>query len=299
MRPKSNGLLLTLTAFAALLQSGVQSHAASPESVTIAPVTPWNVDYGAKLCSLRRGFGAKDKPTILIMDRFGPTDSFQFTVVGDEFKSFQQGQPVMLRFGAQKPRRMTYVIPGRSTNKTATLFFPRVSLAETFDDNDKNDEKGWTPTVTQATEASIASVTISYPGKTRTFTTGSLAKPMDALRACTANLVESWGFDPKQQATLSAWPEPKTRPTRWIGSEDYPRSMTSYGKQAQVNFRLSIDAQGAPTACDVQSSYNDPKFDQLTCALLMRRARFEPARDANGNAIPWFYLNTVRWVMLS
>lgn len=69
------------------------------------------------------------------------------------------------------------------------------------------------------------------------------------------------------------------------------------GKQAQVNLRLSIDAQGTPTACEIQSSYNDPQFDKLTCSLLMRRGRFDPARDAEGTAVPWFFIHTVRWIM--
>lgn len=209
---RMSALRAMLLAAAALLPLGLQCHAAEPNAATIAPLTPWNVDYGAKLCSLRRGFGTSEKPSILTMDRFGPRDAFQLSVVSDEFRSFQQGQPVTLQFGEQKPRSVTYVIPGTSQKKTAALFFPMVSLAETTDDDDKGDEKGWTPSVTPATEASIKSITIAIPGRARTFATGSLAEPMEALRQCTDDLVASWGCDPKQQSTLSAWPVPKSSP---------------------------------------------------------------------------------------
>ncbi len=42
---------------------------------------------------------------------------------------------------------------------------------------------------------------------------------------------------------------------------------------------------------------NKKKFDDATCAALMRRVRFTPALDAKGQPVPSFYLNTVRWIM--
>lgn len=101
---------------------------AQAKTVDLAPITPWNVDYGEKICTLRRGFGHNDRPSVIIINRFGPTDRFQLTIVSDEFKSFSQGQTLSLQFGEQKPRRLDSVIPGQTSTKTATLFF-RVRLS--------------------------------------------------------------------------------------------------------------------------------------------------------------------------
>ena len=240
--------------------------------VSLAPFTPWNVNYGEKICTLRRGFGAKEKPSVIIIDRFGPTDMFQLTVVSDEFKSFEQGKILTLRFGEQKPRRIGSVVPGQTSTKTATLFFGNISLSEMI--GDEND--GWRPEVTSATEASVQTISISYFSQERTFQTGPLDKAFDALRKCTNDLVTTWGLDPKEQATLLRRPEPHSVPSEWFIPSDYPSAMRNLGKQALVNFRLSVSAQGTPTACEIQSSYNDKKFDELTCAALMRRARFSP-----------------------
>lgn len=227
------------------------------------------------------------------MDRFGPTDTFQLTIVSDEFRSFQQGQALTLRFGDQKPRRIASVVPGKAGNGTTTLFFANTSLSETIEGEDED----WDPPVAAATEAAVKNIVISYGGRERLFATGSLDKAFDALRRCTDNLVTTWGLDSKQQATLSKRPGPLSKPAAWISSSDYPPAMFARGKQALVNFRLSVSAQGTPTACEIQSSYNDKKFDEATCAALMRRARFTPAMDASGQAVPSFYLNTVRWIM--
>lgn len=153
--------------------------------------------------------------------------------------------------------------------------------------------------MTAATEAMIRTIKISIYGHERVFKTGPLDKPFEALRKCTDNLVSTWGLDPKQQATLSERPRPRSSPGGWLAPNDYPSSMRMRGKQAQVNFRLSVSAEGAPTACEVQSSYNDKTFDDVTCRVLMRRARFSPALDAKGQPVPSFYLNTVRWIMQS
>lgn len=266
---------------------------AEAKPIILTPFTPWNVDYGEKICTLRRGFGTKEKPSVVIMDRFGPTDTFQLTIVSDEFRSFQQGKALSLQFGEQKARRTASVVPGKAGSGTTTLFFANTSLSETIERQDED----WDPPVTVATEAAVKTIAVSYGGRERVFATGSLDKAFEALRKCTDNLVTTWGFDPKQQAALSKRPGPLSKHTAWISSSDYPSAMLIRGKQALVNFRLSVSAQGSPTACEIQSSYNDKKFDEATCAALMRRARFTPALDATGQAVPSFYLNTVRWIM--
>jgi hypothetical protein len=285
----------TLIVVAALASSFLPTGTAKAKTDILAPYTPWNVDYGERICTLRRGFGNREKPSILIMDRFGPTDSFQLTVVSDTFKSFEQGDALSLQFGEQEAQRIEGVIPGKAGTKEATLFFSNVSLAEKVSGKQKDED--WRPPVTPAIEAAAKTIAISYFGHQRIFQTGPLDKPFAALRKCTDDLVATWGLDPKQQAMLSKRPEPLTKPYTWLKSADYPSTMLNLGKQAQVNFRLSVSAEGAPTACEVQSSYNDKKFDEVTCAVLMRRVRFSPALDVKGIAVPSFYLNTVRWIM--
>jgi hypothetical protein len=288
---KVTGSVVGFTGLIALLSASALEAA---KSTVLPPITPWNVDWSTTTCSLHRAFGSKDNPSILTIERFGPTTSFQLSIISDEFKSFQQGDAVQLRFGENPSRRITGVSPGKSgASGKAILFFASQSLAPRIE----TDDEDWDPPVTPATEAAVKSISVSYYGHERTFVTGPLDKPFEALSKCTDDLVSTWGLDPKQQATLTAHPMPKARPNTWIMSSDYPRAMLSNGKQALVSFRLAIDASGTPTACEVQRSYNDKKFDEVTCALLLRRARFSPALDANGKPIASYYLNTVRWIM--
>ena len=259
----------------------------------LAPTSPWNVDWSETTCSLRRLFGTKEKESLLVMERYGPTDYFQLTIVSDEFKSYRQGETLWLKFGDGEKRRITTASPGKSGKGTATLFFTSQSLSQPIDTG----PEPWVPQVTPATEAATKTISISYYGRERIFAVGPMGKAFEALRKCTDNLVSTWGLDPKQQAQLTKRPTPLANPASWVRSGDYPTAMLNLGKQALVNFRLSVDAQGIPTACEVQRSYNDKKFDEATCAILMRRARFSPALDSEEKPVASYYLNTVRWIM--
>jgi hypothetical protein len=281
--------------FAGLIALFSASSLEAAKPTILPPISPWNVDWSETTCSLRRAFGSKDDPSILTIERFGPTPSFQLSIISNEFKSFQQGGAVQLKFGDNKPRRITTVSPGRSgASGKAILFFGSQSLAQPIE----TDDEDWDPPVTPATEAAVKSISVSYFGHERVFVTGPMDKPFAALSTCTDDLVKFWGLDPKQQATLTQRPKPLASPATWIKSADYPAAMLTGGKQALVSFRLSVDARGIPTACEIQRSYNDKKFDDVTCTLLVRRARFSPALDAAGQAIASYYLSTVRWVMM-
>ncbi|VWX53618.1 TonB family protein [Novosphingobium sp. 9U] len=282
------------TAVTAATLLGLATPAMAAKTVTLDPISPWNVNWSETTCTLRRMFGTKEHPSMIMMERFGPYDHFQLVVSGPDFKGVQQGTtPVNLRFGDAEPKPLKQVTPGKAVNGTPALFLGNLSLSAQF----RDELETWSPRVTHATEAATKSIAVLYGGKERIFATGPLDKAFDAMRTCTDNLVAHWGFDPKQQASLTKRAEPLTSPARWLNPDDYPGAMRQVGKQALVAFRLSVDAQGKPTACEIQRSYNDKTFDEVTCAIIMRRARFSPAQDAKGEPIASYYLNTVRWIM--
>jgi protein TonB len=77
--------------------------------------------------------------------------------------------------------------------------------------------------------------------------------------------------------------------------EDYPADALERGAEGRVRVRVLINPRGGPQACEVLDSANDASLDAATCALLLERARFRPARDARGRAVPDLVETTVRW----
>ena len=56
-------------------------------------------------------------------------------------------------------------------------------------------------------------------------------------------------------------------------------------RPAATRIELTVDPAGAPVRCDVILSDGVRLLDRMACELLMRKARFTPARDANGAPI--------------
>jgi len=84
-------------------------------------------------------------------------------------------------------------------------------------------------------------------------------------------------------------------PGAWVGEADYPTGELRLGHAGTVRFRLAIGGDGRPTACTVTASSGYPRLDEATCTLIARRARFEPARDEQGQPMPGSFASAVRW----
>lgn len=89
-----------------------------------------------------------------------------------------------------------------------------------------------------------------------------------------------------------------TRPTRRSGAityRDYPAEARRLRAGGIVDVRLDIDSGGRVTACRVVRSSGRADFDETTCRLILQRFRFNPARNAAGEAVATVYGWRQRW----
>lgn len=80
----------------------------------------------------------------------------------------------------------------------------------------------------------------------------------------------------------------------WIRSADYP-PWDRETLEGVVEVKLLVDATGVTTGCSVTVSSGNAKLDEYTCSLLMKRARFEPARGLHGKRVPGEVVQAVHW----
>jgi protein TonB len=88
---------------------------------------------------------------------------------------------------------------------------------------------------------------------------------------------------------------PRGSPQSWVTDDDYPASALRAEQAGTVRFRLDVDPTGKVTACTVTGSSGVSVLDTTACNLLKRRARFNPAEDAEGNKIPAPYNGSFTW----
>lgn len=88
---------------------------------------------------------------------------------------------------------------------------------------------------------------------------------------------------------------PAGNPGQWATNDDYPAAAMREEREGTSGFRLTIDANGLPTACDIIASSGHADLDSTTCRLLIERARFRPGLDAAGKRVGGTYTNRIRW----
>jgi TonB family protein len=80
-----------------------------------------------------------------------------------------------------------------------------------------------------------------------------------------------------------------------ISPDDYPPQALDRSEEGTVGIILHIDANGAVGGCTVEKSSGWEVLDAQTCRLLSLRAKFEPARDRQGNPTASNYHTRIKW----
>jgi protein TonB len=91
--------------------------------------------------------------------------------------------------------------------------------------------------------------------------------------------------------------EPRGTPGEWVTPEDYPSADLRAENQGTTSFELAVGPDGKATDCKVTGSSGFPSLDTKACQMLIRRARFKPQLDGNGQPMPFSYRNRVRWTI--
>lgn len=81
----------------------------------------------------------------------------------------------------------------------------------------------------------------------------------------------------------------------YFSTDDYPMSALARGAEGVVRFELEIDPDGRVSKCNVTASSGDAALDTTTCAILLGRAQYRPARDAEGRAVAGSDRGSVTW----
>lgn len=88
---------------------------------------------------------------------------------------------------------------------------------------------------------------------------------------------------------------PAGNPGEWISPGDYPTAALREERSGTVGFQLQISEAGEVTACNISESSGRDDLDGAACSALMRRARFNPARNASDEPVRSSYTNKVHW----
>lgn len=126
-------------------------------------------------------------------------------------------------------------------------------------------------------------------------TTVVLPPPGDIIKAPAGpEIIPSPGPASKPIAEAIA-AKARNNPGEWITESDYKTSWINRGWAGNAGFRLQVGANGRVEGCQITRSTGHTALDEATCELVTRRAKFEPARNGDGEKVPGSYSSSVRW----
>jgi TonB family protein len=269
----------------------------------LAPASPWNVHYADDSCRFGRAFGEGDQQITFSAERYDDGNDLRISFYGKSLKKNEDGE-LRLRFHPYDHVIKAIFYPATGSNAIPALVLASpVRLYDAAEEEKRRtdgfqsgDDVDRLLAVTPEQEAAITSWELSGRSLPHVvLETGSMGDVMATLRACTDQLLGEWGLDVARHKSLRVRARPVTSPASWITDADYPIHLAERGMRGIVNFRLMIDAQGGVAGCHIQQSTRPAEFDETVCKGLVRRAKFTPALDADGQPIPSYYRNSVRF----
>lgn len=249
------------------------------DPVALDPAGSWTADYADAQCFLSRDFGTGKDRIMLGFGLLPGAESDEIYLLEPERDSPQlRRTQVEIDFGSgRQPIKETGASTRNSAGGRITRITPKAAQLAAF--------------------RTATTIDITSDGKRYRLKLSAMKAAFAASDACEQDLVRKWGLDPAllTDAATPATPVPGSEP--WITYDDYPPEAIRAGKGGLTVFRLDVDAKGAVGGCTIVASSGSEALDKQTCLLMRKRARFNPARRADGTAVPTIWINRARWAV--
>lgn len=109
-----------------------------------------------------------------------------------------------------------------------------------------------------------------------------------------SELIIDW-YDGELTPSAGGPRQAKANLLQLFSTDDYPVEAIRREEQGTAAFQLSINRRGYVSDCRIVSSSGSDALDRATCGILESRARFDPARNAQGKRVADHYSGRIRW----
>ncbi len=265
-------LLRSVAVFSALASAAV-AEAAAPRS----PTGTWNVNFGDAQCVAHRDYGTSAKPLRLLLKAPPVGDVVQVAVLQEA--SWSPPEQV----------EATVMIDGRPLKTNLLMYTPKGSRERIYLLN--------MPSADFASVRQAKTLSVRSDGLNETFALSGMEPLLKVVDACVADLRRVFNvgvFGPDAERFKS---RARANLARLFSSDDYPAVAVMEGQSGRVGFALLVGEDGRVADCTIVATSGVPSLDTQACALLKRRAKFEPARGLDGKPAKDSVVGGIVWRM--
>lgn len=294
--------ILAIGASALALQSVALSAQTGPTD-PVKQTSPWRLDAGEEKCRLAAVYGDAPEGHILFIEQDQPGSAVGFAIGGPSFEGIDWEEAVAFQFGELPPFAIERYSKGDIGPYQPAVLIAAQSLAEEpLEDADEGDiEEDVAPGIGRIPVdrfLGVSELRVMQDGKTRV----ALALPnfknaLEALNRCSEGFITYWGLDLEKHRTMTRGVKFTNlmRVARSLQSK-YPSNALRRGEQGTVRFLVLVDEQGKVTDCRQSDVTALDRLDSPVCRE-MRRARFEPALDADGKPMKSYYSSRITYLI--
>jgi len=262
--------------------------ASREDTVRLEPNSAWNIDHGQKRCRLARWFGEQSDPYLLIFEQSAPRRSFDVTIAGRKVGRIQRARSISIGMERDEHLKDRTLI-GRSELEGVgkAIVFGNYPLGP------KPQRESTRNAGINLDEASTIDRVVVTGGSTvLSFETGNMRAPLNALNTCTDGILARWGLDPEiHQSFVPPRLLDKDAISERIEAR-YPREALRRNEQSIVAFSVIVEMDGSVSNCMADNTTPSENLRSPACEV-MATARFEPARDANGDLMRSYYSRNI------
>lgn len=259
--------------------------------VEYTPAGPWTVDYAEDSCSLSRSFTDGERDVWTEFHRIAPVGQARFSV-GSSHLELTDRNPHISIFPAREPFEIgaeTFVSRDESVRAFITML-PLDLLQSSPPEDPLSAEVDSSDGLPKTAGIQIANVF----DETIVLHTGEMDAPLQAMDACMADLVRTWGIEPEELQQAVTLPE-SVLDERWRARvrNHYPRTGLRRSRNTAFPVILLVGPDGRVARCRSPNALGDEDFEAVACAALVEYARFEPAKDAAGEPTYGFWFTNM------
>ena len=270
--------------------------AAQAGAAAFKPTGQWALDYGDDYCRLARTFSDGKDELALAIERIEPSPSARLILVSNAIKPFRSAHEIGWHFTPSDPvRKARYT---HSTTADGKQYYNLGAFMLTsFAPPAPGKPPAPPPPFDRSKEQAAAKTLTGFVLDSGLDTpvqveTGDLSAPIAALQACADDLAKSWGLDPAKLQTETSAAIPEKGGSGWL-----PQGTVAFGDFGKLDgdanqVRLMVDATGKATSCAIHWPTLDAATNDKICKAALANARFAPAKDASGQAMPGYWIGS-------
>lgn len=283
-------------------------------TLTLAPKGEWKLrEYDYK-CRMSRSFGSGDDLTSLWIEQGSSIPSYNITLIGRPMRN-SYGSQIITQFAPEPEIARNYIraisnkgrpvlsmfgvtlAPPRSAKPASTDLVDALADEETVDFGSDGDLSTDTAALARIDVSAITNIKLSRALiKPVSLPMDGLAAALEQLNTCSTKLEKQLhmnGFMAVQEKT-PAVPSDQSRWARKIQA-NYPPYLLRNEVDGRVTVRVTVGTNGRAVFCQIMNATPPQAFDDTACLMMMRHARFTPATNAAGDALPMFYKTSITY----